>query len=125
MAHRGRGGNRHRVDPDRAADSARTPHPCPPLLGGRARHGAPRMWFDALDDIATAAHWRLIVLWKAACPAAPLPTQAPGGRGDWIACDQWHRFALTRINWLDPDLVIVSQSPYDENPTGGHQTPAQ
>jgi hypothetical protein len=83
------------------------------------------MWFDALDDIATSAHWRLILLWKAACPAAPLPTQAPGGRGEWIACDQWHRFALARINRIDPDLLIVSQSPYDDNATGARHTPAQ
>ena len=68
------------------------------------------MWFRALDDIATQAHWRLFVLSKGACPAAPLPTHPPGAAGRWVACDQWHRFAIDRINRIDPDLLIVTQN---------------
>ena len=43
----------------------------------------------------------------------------------WEACEQWHRFALARINRIDPDLLIVSQSAYDQTPSGGHFTPLQ
>ncbi|HEY5023372.1 MAG TPA: acyltransferase family protein [Acidimicrobiales bacterium] len=82
------------------------------------------MWFQALDDIATRSHWKLDVLVMASCPAALLPTQAPGTRGDWVACDQWHSFAIHRINRIDPDLLIVSEtSPY-ETPEGVRYTPA-
>ena len=59
-----------------------------PLRGLACRHVVP-----ACDAIAKRAHWRLVVLTKPACLAAPLPTQAPGLRGDWVACDRWHRFA--------------------------------
>ncbi len=83
------------------------------------------MWFDALDDIATRARWKLIVLWKAACPAGSVRAESPGGEGVWVACERWHRFALARINRIDPDLLIVSQSAYDETPSGRHYTPLQ
>ncbi len=82
------------------------------------------MWFQALDDIAIRSHWKLDVLVMASCPAALLPTQAPGTRVDWVACDQWHSFAIHRINRIDPDLLIVSEtSPY-ETPKGVRYTPA-
>ena len=29
--------------------------------------------------------------------------------GEYAAYDQWHRFALDRINQLHPDLVIITQ----------------
>jgi hypothetical protein len=83
------------------------------------------MWFDALDDIAARAHWKLVVLTKGACPAAPLHSHAPGEFGPWTACTQWHQFAVARIRQIDPSLLIVSQSPFDETPKGGHYTPAQ
>jgi hypothetical protein len=82
------------------------------------------MWFQALDDIATRAGWRLVILSKAACPAAPLPTHYPTALGDWPACDQWHRYAINRINRLDPDLLIVTQS-MSQTPEGVDYTPTQ
>ena len=82
------------------------------------------MWFQAMDDIATKAHWRLVVLTKAACFADSLPYVNPGavaGRlgsvaagppgGEWSACDQFHRSAIARINRTDPDLLIISEAP--------------
>jgi len=81
------------------------------------------MWFRALDDIASRSHWRLVLLWKLACPASPLSSQAPGNRGDWVACDQWHNFAINRINQIDPSLLIISQASYDLTPNGGFYTP--
>ena len=82
------------------------------------------MWFRALDDIATSAHWRLIVLTKGSCPASPLHTHIFFKYGDWATCDQWHRFAISRINRVAPDLLIVSQFT-NTNPKGLRYTPAQ
>ena len=39
------------------------------------------MWFEAMNEIATAAHWKLIYLGKASCPAPSLPFQNPKGWG--------------------------------------------
>ena len=72
------------------------------------------MWFDAIDDIATQAHWRLVVLTKGACGAALLHYANPygwhKGLGEFAECDVWHTFALHRISSLRPSLVILSQS---------------
>ncbi len=84
------------------------------------------MWFAALDEIAKRAHWRLIVLTKGSCPAAPLSTHLPGlGSGVWAACDQWHRYAIKRINRIDPDLLIVSQSPTAQTPNRMYYPPSR
>ncbi len=71
------------------------------------------MWFDVMNDIATKAHWRLAYLGKGYCPANMLPYGNPTGwgrkGGEYAACDQWHRFAVNRINHLAPDLVVITQ----------------
>ena len=71
------------------------------------------MWFAAMDLIAVAAHWKLVILDKGNCPANSLPYANPAGwgatDGEFAPCDQWHRFAIDRINRLQPDLVIITQ----------------
>jgi peptidoglycan/LPS O-acetylase OafA/YrhL len=71
------------------------------------------MWFDALNNIAKEAHWRLVDLGKGYCPADSLPYRNPSGwgtpGGEYAACDQWHRFAIRRIAQLKPELVVVTQ----------------
>ena len=79
------------------------------------------MWFDAVNLIATAAHWRLVVLTKGSCPAIDLPFANPLGFGPaggvFVACNQWHRSALDRIRAIRPDLVLLSDDA--ELPPGG------
>jgi len=82
------------------------------------------MWFRALDDIAVRVHWKLMLLFKPACLADPLPTHLPKASGVWVACNQWHRFAFTRINRIDPDLLVVTQS-ISQTPSGVDYTPTQ
>jgi peptidoglycan/LPS O-acetylase OafA/YrhL len=82
------------------------------------------MWFQALDDIATAAHWKLVVLSKGACPADPLPTHAPSSTGEWAACDRWHDFAIKRINTIKPVLLVVTQN-VAQDPQGAYYNPLQ
>ena len=71
------------------------------------------MWFDALNIIAKEAQWRLVDLGKGYCPADSLSYPNPPGWGTpdgaYSACNQWHRFAIRRINQLKPDLVVISQ----------------
>ena len=66
----------------------------------------------ALDDIAIRAHWKLIALTKASCPATAVPVRPVGVSGEWVACDEWHKFAINRINQIEPDLLVVSQAPW-------------
>jgi peptidoglycan/LPS O-acetylase OafA/YrhL len=71
------------------------------------------MWFQTLDFIAEQMHWRLAFLGKGYCPAGSLAYENPPGLGspgsEYSVCDQWHRFALNRINALHPNLVIITQ----------------
>jgi peptidoglycan/LPS O-acetylase OafA/YrhL len=71
------------------------------------------MWFRTLNDIAMRAHWRLIILSAGFCPADMLQFVNPPGvgtpGGEWQACDQWHRYAIHRINHIDPNLVLVTE----------------
>ena len=82
------------------------------------------MWFRAFDDIASRAHWKLIVLYMDACSATLLPIHhdAPGA---WAACDQWHRRAATWIKQIDPALLVVSQTSGYLQPDGTPYTPSQ
>ena len=67
------------------------------------------MWFKAVNEIATEAHWRLIILGKGYCMANKYP---PGSAADgplFIACNRWQRFAFERIRQIHPDLVVVTQ----------------
>jgi hypothetical protein len=59
------------------------------------------MWFQALDEIASRAHWKLIGLIKSSCPAAPMPNIA--------TCADWQRYAIKRIKAINPDLLVISQ----------------
>ncbi|HEY5024358.1 MAG TPA: acyltransferase family protein [Acidimicrobiales bacterium] len=86
------------------------------------------MWFEALDAVAKEAKWRLVVLGKDWCHVSlvartnPPGFGSPGGR--YTQCDTWHRFAMHRINKLDPDLLIVTQEPGGQRYPSGTITPA-
>ncbi len=86
------------------------------------------MWFQTLDFIATLIHWRLAYLGKGYCPAGSLPYENPPGfgspGGEYSACDQWHRFAINRINQLHPNLVIITQE-FRSKPDGDAYSDAQ
>ncbi len=86
------------------------------------------MWFDAFDDIARWAHWKLVILGKGFCPVDALPYANPTGfgnlGGEFAACDQWHRFATERINRIHPDLVVMTQE-YRSAPSGRDYTAAE
>ena len=75
------------------------------------------MWFQTVDDIAMADHWKLWYLGKSACPVDLLPFENPGNfgppLGEFTQCDQWHSYATHQINRLRPSLVIVSQESHD------------
>jgi hypothetical protein len=70
------------------------------------------MWLPAFNGVAKAAHWRLIVLGKSDCPAPLIAASNPPGVGKpgapYAACTAWHRWAVTMIRRLHPDLLVIS-----------------
>jgi hypothetical protein len=71
------------------------------------------MWLPAFEDLAVADHWRLVVLGKYYCPAEPVTivNQATWAdpTGPFVACDQWHQWAVNWINAHRPDLLVITQ----------------
>jgi hypothetical protein len=74
-----------------------------------------QMWFQTFDQIATASRWRLVVLAKVACPAAVgsfrlidngVPTRTP-----FPACDNWHKFVISAVRAMKPQLIVDSSAP--------------
>jgi len=68
-------------------------------------------WMPALDKVASANGWRLIVHTKKACPDAEIPTaQDPNGND----CAVWRREVIDLIAGIEPDLVIMSSYRYKQ-----------
>ena len=83
------------------------------------------MWFQAMDDIATQAHWRLVIFGKGYCMANKYPPgSTPGLNAINRTCLRWQRYVYRRIKKLDPNLVIVTQE-YQNGPNRKPYTPAQ
>ncbi len=52
------------------------------------------MWFKAMDEVATAAHWRLVILGKGYCMANKYPPKVQlGGNAILSLCNRWQEFA--------------------------------
>ena len=91
------------------------------------------MWLTPLKRIAAAAHWRLVVLGKPACPAGLVAVGSTefGRSGSlYSACSQWHQWAVNEINKLEPQVVVVSQengyvTPRTEQSPAAYFTPAK
>ena len=66
------------------------------------------MWFPAFDAVAKRAHWKLVVLMKAVCPAVDLSFWNWTLNSSYTACDEWHQYTSNRINEMDPAVVVFT-----------------
>jgi hypothetical protein len=71
------------------------------------------MWVDVFIQIATASRLKLVVLVKSACPAALgtfrlVDAEGTPENSSWPACTAWHKFVLSTIKRLAPELVVNS-----------------
>jgi peptidoglycan/LPS O-acetylase OafA/YrhL len=64
-------------------------------------------WFPALDAIAAARHWRLVVLTKSTCPPVEIPLVSPVLGRTYTECATWRADALARIRALHPLAVVI------------------
>lgn len=69
-------------------------------------------WFPALEALAIRWNWRLVSITKASCPALYLGTQNPALRRDYVECDTWREHALSHIDAIRPDLVVITSASY-------------
>lgn len=66
------------------------------------------MWLTALDAAATRAHWRLVLLSHAGCPA-PVLTYVDE-KGKVKDCAAFRAKAAARIKALKPDLLVAASA---------------
>ena len=65
-------------------------------------------WIDAFDQVGKRLHWKIVLLTKSACGAPDISFYDYANKGAYPACDQWHTYAINRINQLDPSVVVLS-----------------
>ena len=83
------------------------------------------MWFQTLNGIAIRQHWKLIILFKNACPASLVSVAYYGRPEDFTACDEWHRYVTGRIKAINPEVLILSQTDAYFTPAGDGYTTQQ
>jgi len=82
------------------------------------------MWFPPLDAIAEAAKWRLVALMNYGCPVADVTVWDVVTNGPDTGCPGFRHHMITRIDRLDPALVIVSEAHYSLDAQDRTITPA-
>lgn len=70
------------------------------------------MWFPAVDAIAIQDHYKLVALFKVACPVADINVFNVLTGSNYPACSAFRTNMVARINKLDPSMVIMSEDFY-------------
>ena len=80
-----------------------------------------RMWLSAFDAIGKRLHWKVVLLAKSGCPP-PYTGFYSGAYGkEYTECDRWHSYVISRINHMNPDLVVMSGN--DGHPINSEHKP--
>jgi len=89
-----------------------------------------QMWFDTLNAIASATHYKLVLLTKTGCPSPagnyPLNNGGHLSAAPWPACKAWHNWVTATIESMSPAFVIFSSDDILQSVTlsGALPTPA-
>lgn len=75
-------------------------------------------WFPALDRLANARHWRLIVWTKATCPPVDISLFSPDLGRPYTECNDFVSVVIARIKALHPMLVVMGIAPNYDSPYG-------
>ena len=71
-----------------------------------------QMWFDTLDAIASAAHFKLVLMAKSGCPSPrgnyPLNNGGTVSAAPWPACRAWDDWVGHTLQVMRPALVVFS-----------------
>ena len=65
-------------------------------------------WFPAVEAIAKANGWRLLVFTKASCVFVDLPIYSPILKRPYTECEAWRPLVVERLRAAQPALTIVS-----------------
>jgi hypothetical protein len=65
-------------------------------------------WFPAVERIAKARGWRLLIFTKASCVFVDMPIYSPILKRQYTECEAWRPLVVERLIEANPDLTIVS-----------------
>lgn len=70
-----------------------------------------RAWIPAFDKISIEGNWRAYYLVKSQCTAAHVTVAPVDDERPFTGCDDFHDWAMSQIESIHPDLVVVASSP--------------
>ncbi len=76
-------------------------------------------WYNALDEIALAHHWRLIAVTQGGCPFIDVAVYNEGADADLPNCSKWRESVRQYLREQHVDIVFVGES-YGLRNTGSH-----
>jgi peptidoglycan/LPS O-acetylase OafA/YrhL len=86
------------------------------------------MWLPALNAIAKASHYQLVVLSHWYCPVSVVTVANPPGLfrvgGPFTACDQWRKWAIKWITKKKPSFLLISQEDLYTTPSTRGSAPS-
>ncbi|MEO8570070.1 MAG: SGNH hydrolase domain-containing protein [Chloroflexota bacterium] len=68
--------------------------------------------FPAIERIAIARHWKLVVMVKVSCGFVDMRIRNLHLGREYYECATWNRNVVARLNVLKPTLTLVAQSRY-------------
>lgn len=66
-------------------------------------------WFPAVERIAKARDWKLVVMVKVSCPFTEMPLRNTLQKRDYPECSDFVASAIDKLRRIKPDLVITTQ----------------
>jgi len=66
-------------------------------------------WFPAVERIAKAREWKLVVMVKVSCPFTEMPLRNTLQKREYPECSDFVASAIDKLKRLKPDLVITTQ----------------
>jgi SGNH domain (fused to AT3 domains) len=67
-----------------------------------------QMWLTSLVPIAVKYRLKLVLVWRASCPAATVTVWDVSTGSTYTACNVWRAAALKSIRRLNPSLVLLA-----------------
>lgn len=105
-----------RVEPDPSCVYGDVASPTTVVLFGDSHAGA---WFPAVEGVARARGWRLVVMTKASCPTPEVSVFLAKFHRPFVECDEWRERAIDEILRLRPTLTVLANFS-DYVPDGGN-----
>jgi len=67
-----------------------------------------RMWLPSLIPYAKSSHYKVVLLWLSACPAASVSVWNVTTNVPYTSCDTWRKATIALMDSMRPTLVLMA-----------------